>query len=253
MKSYGKVDETWDDERFRVLIEDTLEMARKGKKSHAIGQDRNGNVVVTGDGPDHTCIYVCWTTRKSREAPEDELVLVDHCAYSKYSVERMVPRVRNALARGIVDFGGLGFLSEGRVQLPEVSRYARMLVQMHGKPFIMGWIDKKTKTVQLSEGDSPAGITPDMSKSIVIAPLSEREHFADYASCVVTKHGFWSLLDRIPDSAAYREYGRMRMMRDLKNTCVSDRRSIYTGWPDAFIYDTILEYGENKRRARAKK
>ena len=253
MKSYGKVDETWNDERIRALIEDALGMAKDGKKRHAIGQDGNGNVVVTGDGPDRTYIYACWTTRRSRDSPEDDLVLSDHCVYSKYSVEQMIPRVRNALTRGILDFGGLGFLSEGREQLQGVSRYARMLVKMHGEPFITGWIDKKTRTATQSKRDNPAGIMPDMSKSIVIAPLSEREHFVDYASCVVTKHGCWSLLDRIPDSAAYREYGRVRRMKDLKNTCVSDRRSIYTGWPGAFMYDTILEYGENKRRARAKK
>ena len=49
MKSYGKVDETWNDERFRGLIEDALKMARNSKKRHVIGQDGNGNVVVTGD------------------------------------------------------------------------------------------------------------------------------------------------------------------------------------------------------------
>ena len=166
----------------------------------------------------------------------------------------MIPRARNALTRGIIDFGGLGFLSEGRAQLQGVSRYARMLVKMHGEPFITGWIDKKTRTAAQSERDNLAGILSDMSKSIVIAPLSERGHFVDYASCVVTKHGCWSLLDRIPDSVAYREYGRVRRMKDLKNMYVSDRRSIYTGyWPGAFMYDAILEYGENKRRARAKK
>ena len=70
----------------------------------------------------------------------------------------MIPRVRNALTRGIIDFGGLGFLSEGREQLQGVSRYARMLVKMHGEPFIMGWIDKKIKTAAQSERDNPAGI-----------------------------------------------------------------------------------------------
>ena len=254
MKSYGRVDETWNDERIRTLIEDALKMARDGKKRYAIGQDGNSNVVVTGDGPDNTCIYVCWTTRRSRDSPEDDLVLSDQCAYKEYSVEQMIPRARNALTRGIIDFGGLGFLSEGRAQLQGVSRYARMLVKMDGEPCITGWIDKKTRTAAQSERDNPASILSDMSKSIVIAPLSERKYFVDYASCVVTKHGCWSLLDRIPDNAAYRECGRVRRMKDLKNMYVSDRRSIYTGyWPGAFMYDAILEYGENKRRARAKK
>ena len=253
MKSYGKVDETWGDERFRALIEDALGMARDNKESHAIGQDMNGNVFVTGDKPDRTCIYACWTTHRSRDSPEDDLVLSDHHEYLEYSVERMIPRVRNSLARGIMDFGGLGFLSEGRVQLGEVFAYAQMMVRIHGKPFIMGWIGKRVKTAPQPESGMPAGIPPGMSRSIMIAPLSEREHFVDYASCIVTKHGYWSLLDRIPDSHAYRAYGRTRWMRDSKSTRVSDRRSIYIGAPDTFVYDTILEHVENKRRTKVKK
>ncbi len=253
MKPYGKVDETWDDERFRALIEDTLGMARDNKERHAIGQDMNGNVIVTCDKPDPTCIYVCWTTRRNREMPEDDLVLSDHHEYLEYSVERMVPRVRNALARGIIDFGGLGFLSEGRIQLGGVFVYAQMMVRIHGKPFIMGWIGKNVKTAPQPKSGIPAGIPPDMYKSIAIAPLSEREHFIDYASCIVTRNGSWSLLDRIPDSAAYKDYGKMRWMQDSKNIRVSDRRSICIGAPDTFVYDTILEYGKNRRRVRAQK
>ena len=103
----------------------------------------------------------------------------DRHEYLEYSVERMVPRVRNALARGIIDFGGLRFLSEGRIQLGGVFEYAQMVVRIHGKPFIMGWIDKRVETAPRPENGMPEGIPPDMSRSIAIAPLSEREHFVD--------------------------------------------------------------------------
>ena len=254
MKSYGKMDETWDDERFQALIEDALKMAKEGKKRHAIGQDGNGNVVVTGDGPDDAYRYICWTTRRSRKAPEDDLVLSDHCEYSKYSVEQMVPRVRNVLARGIIDFGCIRFLSEGRMHLHSVCMHAKMIVRIHDKPFIVGQIDEKIRAAPLSERDNPAGITPDMSKHIVVAPLSERSYFIDFASCVMTKHNCWSMLDRIPDSDVYREYGGMRRMRDSETMRVSDRRSISLGWmPSTFIYSAILDPGKNAWRTRIKK
>ena len=254
MKSYGKVDETWEDERLRGLIDEIREMAIKSKKSCAIGQDKGGNVVVTGDGPDKGCMYVCWTHPPKNSAPQDgERVFVDNSQERSYTAGQMVPRIRNALTRGIIDHGGLRFLSEGRIHLMSVFGRTRRMVRLYGEPFIMGEIDAKIKTAPRSERDYSAGITPDMSKSIVTAPLSERMHFVDYASCVVTKNGCWSLLDRIPDSAAYREYDITRRIRDLKNTHVSDRRSIYIGMPPMFVYDTILEHGKNTRRSRPTK
>ena len=51
-----------------------------------------------------------------------------------------------------------------------------------------------------------------MSKSIVTAPLSERMHFVDYASCVVTKNGCWSLFG--PDPAR---------MRPIKFECLLEQ------------------------------
>ena len=254
MKWYGKVDETWEDERFRGLIDEIRGMAIKSKKSCAIGQDKGGNVVVTCDEPDKGCMYMCWTHPPKNNAPQDgERIFVDNSQGCRYTAGQMVPRIRNALARGIIDHGGLRFLSEGRIHLMSVFGRTRRMVRLHGEPFIMGWIDAKIKIASRSERDYSAGITPDMSKSIVTAPLSERTHFVDYASCVVTKNGCWSLLDRIPDSAAYRDHGRARRIRDLKNTRVSDRRSIYIGMPSMFVYETILEHGKNTRRSRPMK
>ena len=236
MKSYGKVDESWNEAKFQALIEDALGMAKENKERHAIGQDGSGNVVVTCGKPDNACIYVCWTTRRSRDSPEDDLVLSDQCAYKEYSVEQMIPRARNALTRGIIDFGSLGFLSEGREQLQGVFRYAGMLVEMHGEPFITGWIDKKTRTVAQSERDNPASILSDMSKSIVIAPLSERDRFLDVASCVVTKNGFWSMSDKLPE-------GRCHYM-DRRVPLAADglaRHSVKIWNPVDHVYCGILE------------
>ena len=131
--------------------------------------------------------------------------------------------------------------------------HAKIIVRMHDKPFIVGQIDEKIRAAPQSERDNPAGITQDMSKHIVVAPLSQRSHFIDFASCVMTKHNSWSLLDRIPDSDVYKQWDMVRVL-DSKTMCVSDRRSIFLGWmPSTFIYSAILDPGKNAGRTRVKK
>ena len=124
MKSYGKPDASWDEAKFRAVIKDMLEMARESKKSCAVGQDRHGNVVVMmAEGKDDSCTYLCWTcAHRNKESHEDELELVDNVEYHHYSVEEMVSKVRDALTKRIVEYGGLRFLSEGRFQIGEAGR-----------------------------------------------------------------------------------------------------------------------------------
>ena len=224
MKSYGKPDASWDDARFRTIIEDALEMAKEHRKSCAVGQDEHGNVVVTGEGKDSSYMYVCWThAHRNKESQEDKLELVDNVEYHDYSVEEMVPRVRNALTRGIMEYGRLGFLSEGRFQIGEAADRAQKLVRMHHGPFIVGLTD--------------AGIT--------VAPMSERERFVEQAACVVTRQGCWSLADRIPDGEAY-DYLKLRERDNTNSKIVSDSRSIMVDPVDA-VYMSILEYWKQKR------
>ena len=225
MKSYGKPDASWDDARFRAIIEDALEMARERKKSCAVGQDKHGNVVVTGEGKNGSYIHVCWThAHRNKESQEDKLELVDNVEYHDYSVEEMVPRVRDALTRGIMEYGGLGFLSEGRFQIGEAADRAQKLVRMHHAPFIVGLTD--------------AGIT--------VAPMSERERFVEQAACVVTRRGCWSLADRIPDGEAYRDARRDAQARS-NVTVVSDSCSIMVN-PVMAVYMSTLEYFKQKRQ-----
>ena len=245
MKSYGKPDASWNDARFRGIIEDALGMAKENKKDIAVGQDARGNVVIVEAKRDRPHICACWAFMYKNKKLQDEPELGDHVEYVNYSVEHMIPRVRNALTRGIIGFGGLGFLSEGRVQLNYAVMYARRLVRLHGGQFIVGLADSSITTASQSEREHFTDVQFGKSTSIAVASISERNHFVDYASCVVTKHGSWSLLDRIPDSDAYRTSRKMRM--NLNTVHVSDRRSIRIGWEDAFIYDAILEYGKVKR------
>ena len=182
MKSYGKVDETWNDAKFQGMIEDALQMAREQKKVFAVGQDMDGTAVVALSKEDYPPIFACAATAWDDEAfQKGKIVLVDNVAYHEYSVEEMVPRVRGVLTKGVVEYGGLGFLSEGRMQLGGAMSCAESLVELHECPFIVGLT----------------------AKGIMIAPLSERDRFLDVTSCVATENGFWSMSDKLPGGYGY--------------------------------------------------
>ncbi len=238
MKSYGKPDASWNDTKFRGIIEDALGMAKENKKDIAVGQDAHGNVVVVEAKRDHPHICVCWVYMYKNKKLQDEPELGDHVGYATYSVEQMVPRVRNALTRGIMDFGGLRFLSEGRVHLGFVFGYAGKLIKLHGGPFIVGWTDKEV--VKQSGKDGLVGLKT--HASIVVAPVSERDYFVEHASCVTARRGAWSLPDRLSDTRAY----QYETQRDLEATIVSDRRSIRLASPVDLIYMAILETNNPK-------
>ena len=182
MKSYGKVDDTWDDAKFQGMIEDALQMAREQKKVFAVGQDMDGTAVVALSKEDYPPIFACAATAwDDEEFQKGKIVLIDNVAYSEYSVEEMVPRVRGVLTKGMVEYGGLGFLSEGRMQLSGAMSCAESLVEIHKCPFIVGLT----------------------AKGIMIAPLSKRDRFLDVTSCVVTENGFWSMSDKLPEGGCH--------------------------------------------------
>ena len=158
MKLYGKVDESWDDAKFQAMIEDALRMARAEKKVFAVGQNMDGTAVVALSKEDYPPIFACAATAFDDEAfQEDKIVLIDNVAYHEYSVDEMVPRVRGVLTRGLVEYGGLRFLSEGRVQLGYAMSCADSLVKLHKCPFIVGLT----------------------ANGIMVAPFSERDRFLD--------------------------------------------------------------------------
>ena len=183
MKSYGKVDDTWDDTKFQVMIEDAIRLAGEQKKMFAVGQYADGTaVVVVATRRKYPHIHACTAIiQYSKKFQKDKIELVDHVAYHDYSMEEMIPRVRGVLTKGMVEYGSLGFLSEGRWQLSNAVSCARQLVKLHKCPFILGLT----------------------SKGIIVAPLSERDRFLDVASCVVTKNGVWSMSDKLPSGYGY--------------------------------------------------
>ena len=215
MKLYGKVDESWDDAKFQAMIEDALRMARAEKKVFAVGQNMDGTAVVALSKEDYPPIFACAATAFDDEAfQEDKIVLIDNVAYHEYSVDEMVPRVRGVLTRGLVEYGGLRFLSEGRVQLGYVMSCADSLVKLHKCPFIVGLT----------------------ANGIMVATFSERDRFLDVASCVTTENGFWSMSDKLPEGGCHYMDRRVPLAADGPA-----RRSVRIRNPVDHVYCGILE------------
>ena len=180
MKQYGKVDVSWADSRFRAMIEEAIQMTKKHERTFVVRQDLDGNVMVceSDEFEDVHSVFACWAgVDENKEPSERAIILTDHVRWERYTLEQMVPRVRDVLTKGMVELGPLGFLSEGRLQLRYAEVLARNLAQVHDEPFILGWTGKE----------------------VAVGPLSEESRFRNVASCVITKTGdAWSMLDRLP-------------------------------------------------------
>lgn len=215
MKLYGKPSEMWNDSKFRTIIENALSVAAKHKKPYYVMQDADGAIMITDRMEDHLSIFACVATALNDKAFQDgKIDLIDNVAYHTYSVDEMIPRIRNVLTSGIVEYGGLRFLSEGRIQLSKASECAFNLAKLHDKPFILGL----TKN------------------GIMIAPLSEKSNFLDVASCVVTKNGFWSMSDKLPVGGSHWVGNSEPLVSNSKSKC-----SIRIGSPSDHVYCGILE------------
>ena len=215
MKSYGKADASWDDAKFQGMIEDALRMAREQKKVFAVGQDMDGTAVVALSMEDYPPIFACAATGWDDEAlQKGKIVLIDNVAYHEYSVEELIPRVRDVLTKGVVEYGGLRFLSEGRVQLGYAMSCADSLVKLHKCPFIVGLT----------------------ANGIMVAPLSERDRFLNVASCIATENGFWSMSDKLPEGGCHYMDRHVSLAADGPA-----RRSVKIRNPVDHVYCSILE------------
>ena len=101
MKSYGKPDESWDGARFRALINEAIHAAKERGIPVAIHQDDCGDVVMSRARIKHSFMYACVVIayvdkRTMKYATE----LTGNMPYERYTVEQMIPRMRDALVRG---------------------------------------------------------------------------------------------------------------------------------------------------------
>ena len=192
MKSYGKIDSSSDMPKLRLLLEDASKMVKENNTPFYIGEDKDENIIITPDRDDSVMhIFLCAATPKkipnyragtfSQEEIEKKLKeeFEDNVEYRRYTIDEMVPRAYDCLINGRIEYGSLGFLSEGRMQLAKVFKDAKKMVEKHAKPSIVG-LSKKNKT-------------------IMISPASERSKFFAPLSCIVTKFGVWSVSEMRSD------------------------------------------------------
>lgn len=167
MKSYGRVDITWNEQKIRTILDDVLQWFNKHGTKVWVSQDPEGNVIANDPSDAVTkrsdTILVCGVTESGK--------FYNNVAYVNYSIDEIFPRVRDSLMYGIFDYGNLGFLSEGRMQLRGALNDAEILCKIHGCDFICGYTDT----------------------GIMVAPASQAERFADLLSVKVTEQGIQSL------------------------------------------------------------
>lgn len=190
VKSYGKIDSSWDMAKFQSILEEMSAMAEEHDMSLCLCEDKDGNIALLPNkksSPIH--IFVCgmtpvkirdhWPDTFSKEEIERMLreKFWDNVEYRKYTIEAMVPRVYNCLVNGVFEYGHLRFLSEGRMQLAEMLNDANKLLEKHARPLVLGL--KK-------------------SGGLAICPISEKFQFYAPLSCVLAKSGFWSVSDLHP-------------------------------------------------------
>ena len=158
METFGRVE---DQNRLRTILEDAAGKSRKLGKPIFIGCDAEGNTAVSSE--EDLFIFGC--------AVDTDGAYYDNVEYKMYTLEEAVSRTYDFLVNGILEYGPLRFLSEGRMQLDYALNDARGTVEMRGMHFILGYT----------------------RNGITLAPQSEESRFCAPLSCVVARHGFWTL------------------------------------------------------------
>ena len=176
MKSYGRPDESWDETKIRALIKEAIHAAKEHGIPLAIHQDECGDVVMSRARIKQSYMYACVVIayvekRTMRYATQ----LTGNMPRERYTVEQMIPRMRDALVRGIFEYDSFGPTQTVQKHLRWAVRCTERLARMRKEPFI-------------------AGVT---NNGITVAPHSERRRFVEQAACVFSGHKAWSLSDAI--------------------------------------------------------
>ena len=149
LETFGRVE---DQNRLRTILEDAAGKSRKLGKPIFIGCDAEGNAAISPGRDLH--IFGC--------AVDTDGAYYDNVEYKTYTLEEAVSRTYDFLDRGILEYGPLRFLSEGRMQLDYALNDARGTVEMRGMHFILGYT----------------------RNGITLAPQSEESRFCAPLSCV---------------------------------------------------------------------
>ena len=96
MKSYGRPDESWDEARFRALIDEAIHAAKERGVPLAVHQDERGDVVMSRARIKHSFMYACVViTYVDKRTMKYATELTGNMPYERYTVEQMIPRMRD--------------------------------------------------------------------------------------------------------------------------------------------------------------
>ena len=234
MKSYGKIDESWDEARIRARIRDAIHAARERGIPVAVHHDERGDVVMSRARIKHSYMYACvaiaYVDKRTMGYATE---LTGNVPHERYTVEQMIPRARDALVRGIFEYGASGPKPTVQKHARWAVRCAGRLARMRGEPSIAGMTDK--------------GIT--------VAPISERRRFVKQSACVFNEHKAWSLQDLITSWSV--QLDRLDKVRHPDAAFASNLRSILIRDPARHVHRAVMDArsmrNEAERRARRAK
>ena len=194
----------------------------------AVHQDGRGDVVMSRARVKHSFMYACvaiaYVDKKTMGYATE---LTGNMPYERYTAGQMVPRMRDALVRGIFEYGASGPTQTVQKHLRWAVRGAERLARMRGEPFIAGMTER--------------GIT--------VAPLSERYRFVEQAACVFNGHNAWSLSDS--SASWFAPLDRFDRARHPDVTLASDLRSVVVKNPAIRLHGAMAMYPEPAGRGSA--
>ena len=160
----------------RNAINHAIHAARERGIPVAVHQDERGDVVMSRARIKHSFMYACVAIAYvDKRTMGYATQLTGNMPHERYTMEQMIPRARDALVRGIFEYGASDPTRTVQKHLRWAVRCAERLARTRKEPFIAGMTDK--------------GIT--------VAPLTERRRFVEQAACVFNGHNAWSLPDLI--------------------------------------------------------
>ena len=180
MKSYGRADSSLSIHATRRILEDARDLAVKYNKPFQMGMDEN-RVIVIVPGDERISILACGVSvsdstddenSNGKKVSQRQVVFWNHSYLDTYAFDEAVQMAHGCLARRIITYRSMGFLSESSIQLEHLSADARAMASMYGVPFVMGLTVKKR---------------------LMIAPVSRGYRFFDAVSCIVSESGIWTI------------------------------------------------------------
>ncbi len=182
MKSYGVLDASGTG-RLREILEDVSNTSKRKGRDLYVGEDGAGRIIATENEADEKMFFDrCSLNTYNGDLKDlyleacgvDGDEFFDQTDFAKYTIDEIMPRVHDLLTHGVVRYGPVRFLSDGRRQMGYAFNAARRQMTRHDRLFILG---------------------ENRDREIMIAPLDWESEFVSPLACVIGKNGAWRISD----------------------------------------------------------